>query len=429
MDTHLIYQLRFLSDLTEGPQGKPLFVYTDIESKKDEAPNYRSRLATWDEGLHLLTQSEAKKPFWQGNYIYFMRKVDKVSQLFRLPISGGEAEQLTFFKAGITHYKANPDGSSIALLSQGDYQSKPDQAKIFDTWPVKYDQKGLLGPTAGLWLWLNGSSQLLYQPQQEIEEITWNTGGTGLYLVMAGTAQEKWSWKQRVYSLGLDGNLNELFGGVGPISTPDGGLAYLAHAWDYGGGTESKLYHHNKGNTRLLTEGSFLNSINSDMRIGSAVQTPTLGPDGALYVVTTKDASARVLRVSLEGHSEFMTPAEQSVLGYAICGSELYTLSETLTQGATLKKADKVLFDPNADVLPNLPIPAPIIHQTESHGVPGWVLLPEGQGRIQLFCIFMAVHTRLLVMRLCFNFSFLGPTDMLWPTVIPGARLAMDKIM
>lgn len=49
--TDLLYQLRFLSDLTEGPAGKPLFVYTDIERPEKDPPRYRSRLATWDGGL------------------------------------------------------------------------------------------------------------------------------------------------------------------------------------------------------------------------------------------------------------------------------------------------------------------------------------------------------------------------------------------
>jgi hypothetical protein len=57
MDTQLIYQLKFLSDLCEGPEGKPLFVYTDIETAPDASPQYRSRLAIWDDGLIFLTQS------------------------------------------------------------------------------------------------------------------------------------------------------------------------------------------------------------------------------------------------------------------------------------------------------------------------------------------------------------------------------------
>lgn len=92
MTTSLLYRLRFLSDLTEGPAGKPLFVYTDVEQPQKEPPRYRSRLATWDGELRLLTQGEAKAPFWRGNHIYFTRKVDKASQLSRLPLLGGEVK-------------------------------------------------------------------------------------------------------------------------------------------------------------------------------------------------------------------------------------------------------------------------------------------------------------------------------------------------
>ena len=202
---------------------------------------------------------------------------------------------------------------------------------------------------------------------------------------MPATAQEKWNGKQRVYSLGLDGNLTERFGGTGPISglqvLPNQSLVYLAHSWEHGGGTEAKLYHRSpQGQIQVLAEGSFLNSVNSDMRIGNAVQTPKLGPDGAVYVVITQEGSARVLRVTLEGQSTFITPAKESVLGYAFCGSDLFTLSETSTQGAMLKKADQVLFNPNADVLPALVTPKPITHQSQNHCVPGWILLPEGNG-------------------------------------------------
>lgn len=64
MKPEILYQLRFLSDLTEGPGGRPLFVLTDIErtEKSEESPKYRSRLAMWEDGLRLLTQGEARTP-------------------------------------------------------------------------------------------------------------------------------------------------------------------------------------------------------------------------------------------------------------------------------------------------------------------------------------------------------------------------------
>ncbi len=379
MEPNLLYQLRFLSDLTEGPDGKPLFVYTDVERPEKEPPRYRSRLALWDGGLKFLTQAEAKSPFWHGNYIYFTRKVDKTPQLYRLPLSGGEPEQITQFKAGVEGYRVSPDGRRIAMLTRGEYESpKPDEPRIYETWPVKFDARGLLpGVPREVWLWESGQTRALVRLAQDVEEVVWNAAGNGLYLTASSSPQERWGWIQRAYHVGLDGQMDELFGGVGPIAglepTPDGGLVYLAHAWEHGGGTESKLYYRGlDGSIRLLAEGSFLNSVNSDVRIGTGIQTPRVGPDGRVYVVVTHQGVARLLAVTLEGQARFFSPAEFNILGFNFCGNDLYTLSEDFTRGACLTRRGEVLFDPNAEVLPKLPTPQEVRYSApEGHSVQG----------------------------------------------------------
>jgi dipeptidyl aminopeptidase/acylaminoacyl peptidase len=388
VNTDLIYQLEFLSDLTEGPGGHPLFVLTDIERPEKDPPKYRSRLATWDGGLRLLTQGEAKSPIWKGDAIYFMRKVEKATQLFRLPLAGGEPEQITHLKAGLEGYKVSPDGSRIALLTRGDYEApKPDEPRVYEVWPVKFDAHGAL-PTRPREVWLleGGAVRKLLGLPVDVEEIVWGLGSDGLYLVASGSRQERWDGVQRAYWLDLAGQVSELFGGVGPITglepTLDGGLVYLAHAYEHGGGTEARLYHRAlSGEIRLLAQGSFLNTVNSDVRIGTGVQTPRVGPDGNLYVVVTEAGTARLLEVTPEGHCTFATEPESSVLGYAFCGDDLYTLLETSVHGARLTKNGEVLYDPNAETLAALPLPQPVSYTApEGHQVPGWVLLPEGQG-------------------------------------------------
>ncbi|GEM87837.1 S9 family peptidase [Meiothermus granaticius] len=388
MNPELIYRLQFLSSLTEGPNGQPLFILTDIETPQNEPPRYRSRLATWDQGLRLLTQGEAKNPLWKGQAIYFLRKVEKAQQLFRLPLTGGEPEQITQLKAGVEGYKVSPDGSKIALLTRGDYQApKPDEPRVYEDWPVKFDARGAL-PTQPREVWLleGGQPRKLLGWPVDIEEVVWNSASDGLYLVAPGSKQEHWNDIQRAYWLDLEGRVAELFGGVGPISglepTPDGGLAYLAHAYEHGGGTEARLYHRAlNGEIRLLAQGSFLNTVNSDMRMGSGVQTPRVGPDGNLYAVVTEAGGARLLEVTPQGECSYLTEAHESILGYAFCGDELYTLSETSVHGARLVKNGEVLFDPNAETLTGLAQPQPVSYTApEGHQVPGWVLMPEGEG-------------------------------------------------
>ncbi|MCX7739911.1 MAG: S9 family peptidase [Meiothermus sp.] len=388
MKTALLYQLRFLSELTEGPAGQPLFVYTDIERPEKEPPRYRARLAVWAEGVRFLTQGEAKSPFWKGEYIYFTRKVDRLQQLFRLPLFGGEPEQITALKGGVEGYRVSPDGRRIALLTRGSFEPpRPDEPRVYETWPVKFDARGLLPSVPrALWLWEEGEVRPLVELPQDIEEVVWNLDGNGLYFTSYASAEERWAWKQRLYTAGLSGEVREVFGGVGPIlglePTPEGGLLYLAHAWEHRGGTEHKLYYRTpEGEVRLLAEGSFLNTLNADVRMGTGVQTPRLGPDGRVYVVVTQQATARLLAVGLDGKQEYVTPPEQSVLGYAFCGGALYTLAEDFTHGARLFRQGEMVYDPNAGVLPELPPPVRVTYPApEGHTVEGFVLLPEEPG-------------------------------------------------
>lgn len=391
MQPEILYRLRFISNLTEGPGNKPLFVLTDIERPEGdkEPPKYRPRLALWDGGLRLLTQGEARNPQWRGEYYYFTRKVDKANQLFRMPVGGGEPEQLTRFKGGANSYKVSPDGSRIALLSPGDREPpKPDQPQSFASWPFKFEQRGLLQDTpAAVWLWEQGQLRQLHQPTLEVTEMAWSPDGQQLYFVSYGSLQERLEGKQRVYALDLQGRVRELFGGEGPVSglepAPDGsGLVYLAHAYERGSATDARLtYRPFGGEPRVLAQGNFTNTINSDCRYGTYAQTPKFGPDGLVYVVETKEGHARLRKVSLEGEVSKVHGIGESVLAFALCGRDLYVLTETATQPARLGRPGETLFDPNAEVPLTFPEPAPVAYRApEGHTVPGWVLLPEGEG-------------------------------------------------
>lgn len=385
MQAEQLYQLSFLADLVAGPSQQPIFSVSDIETKEGQAPKYRTRLATWEGGLRYLTQSDARNPNYSGNWLYFIRKVDGVGQLFRMSLQGGEPEVLTHFRAGVEGYQVSPDGQHIALLSRGDYQApKSDAPKTFEIWPVKFEARGLL-PTEprALYLWSEGQIRLLHQHPQDIEEVVWQQDR--LLFTAAGTAQDKWGWKQTLYQIDLSGQVTALLGGVGPVSglavSPEGNVAYLAHAWENAGGTEARLVLRDPaGQSRVLYEGSLQNSVNSDQRLGALAQGPVFGPDGRIYLIDTYHGNTRLVAVNLQGQSEVISPANRGVAAFAWSGQTLWWLSESFTQGPTLE-GPGVSFNPNQGNLDGLADPQLVEWQNpEGHRVQGWLLLPQGPG-------------------------------------------------
>ena len=54
----------------------------------------------------------------KGRYLYFLSsRVDNKKQVFRLPIAGGEAKQITNVPTGVTGYVLSPDGTTIAITA------------------------------------------------------------------------------------------------------------------------------------------------------------------------------------------------------------------------------------------------------------------------------------------------------------------------
>jgi len=373
MELEILYKLRLLSDLTPGPGGLPLFLLTDIV--EGDPPRYRTRLALYDGALRFLTQEEARKPRYQAPYVYFLRKVGEGQELFRLDLRGGEAERLTE-TAGVLDYALGPRGE-VAFLALKE-APKPGSPRIFEGWPFKFDGKGLLpeGQVA-LYLLKDGEKRLLLSRYPAPKEMVF--APEGLYLVMPEDMRAQAEVRDSLFLL-RDEGLEKVYGGEGPIFalewSPEG-LFFLGHAFERGGGTEARLYHLQEGKARVLFEGSLQNSLNSDLRFGAHTQGPKWGGDG-VYLVRTEEGVARLYRVGLEGEAEAL-PAGGSVLAFAKGEKGLFLLTEDFTRPARLEGPLGVL-DPNEALLP---LAEPLYTEwtsPEGHKVPGWVLLPEGEG-------------------------------------------------
>lgn len=68
--------------------------------------------------LTFATAGSNAGPVWSpdSQYIYFIStRVDNISQIYRLPIAGGEAKQITTSKIGVDSFYVSPDGKTIAF--------------------------------------------------------------------------------------------------------------------------------------------------------------------------------------------------------------------------------------------------------------------------------------------------------------------------
>lgn len=62
-------------------------------------------------------------------FVLFLRSVDEKKQVFALPLSGGEAVQVTFVKFGVLDYKLSADGARLALQVRIPRQGRGDSVE------------------------------------------------------------------------------------------------------------------------------------------------------------------------------------------------------------------------------------------------------------------------------------------------------------
>jgi len=83
-----------------------------------------------------------------GRYVYFLSKRTGKSNLFRIPVDGGEAERLSDWKGSIGDYMVSPDGKWIAFSARKESKKKKEAKKEKRDWTVvDRDPKNL-----SLWL-------------------------------------------------------------------------------------------------------------------------------------------------------------------------------------------------------------------------------------------------------------------------------------
>jgi len=388
-----LYRMRFLSGLEPGPGGSVFYVETEIaEGKGDEPPAYRSRLWQYREGeRRRLTTGDAASPRWDGDrYLYFLRKQDKVKQLFRLDLEGGEPEQLTQFKTGVNGYFLGPNGALAVLALAEDEPTKPGTPRVYQQLPFKFDGAGLLpGQPWQLKVRNAGGWSEPSTFAVDVADAVWDPRGEFLYVVSSASRAEQNNWVQRLYRWRPGEEPLELGGGFGPIADPyavaDGSVYFVGFDWRVGIGASPGVW-------RLPSGGRPERLTPTDLYVGLAVVTDahygdygrSMRSDGGngFWLAASERGEGLLYHLSTSGELSGPLSLPGSLAAFALEADEpRFTLLEDYNRPPVLYVDGEPAYDPNAELTGNLPAPQEFSWRApEGHEVHGWVLLPEGKG-------------------------------------------------
>ena len=331
-----VYRLRFVSDAQVSPDGEQV-AYVVSWADPDDHTRYRSQLmlAPFDGSSppRALTSGKHRdtSPRWSpdGARIAFLSDRDSErSQLWSLPLGGGEPRQLTDLKRGAGTPVWSPDGARLAFSARVDVADIADQegqstekgkqprVKIITRVRHKGDGEGY---TEALRKHLFVVSADADEPKQVTDgdwddtEPTWSPDGALLAFVSSRERDRDLTWLSDVFVVPSSGGrarrVTRHKGQAGsPVFSPDGEtLAYLGHerGWTYGARTELLLVPVAGGESRAVCEGfdaEVSNAALSDARDPFAVLPPAWQPDGkALLALVSRMGRVEVLRFALDG--------------------------------------------------------------------------------------------------------------------------------
>lgn len=347
-----LFQITWVNDPTPSPQGGQL-VY--VSRKTNEARDgYSSHLRLlnleYQKDRAFTSGDKDHAPAWSpdGSQLAFLREHEGKTQVWLIASDGGEAQQVSHLKHGVSSLLWSPDGLTLLVKSSVDMSEKDeDETEDIDKKLLQelvVDRIRMKSDSGGLW---NGRRTHLFRVPTEggeaipvttghydVGDYAWSPDGESIAWIAQfpeeGEQHNDYTLTNHVYRAKADGSdvqqLTPEGYSFGRLSyAPDGqSLALLASDRSYGNATLVKLYTLpiSGGQPVCLSKDwdvQINHSLVGDMRSHLTNTGPVFSRDGSsILCLVTIEGSVRIARFARDGsHAEYILPDEKEFYQFA----------------------------------------------------------------------------------------------------------------
>jgi len=347
-----LFQITWVNDPTPSPQnGQLVYVSRKTNQARDGYSSHLRLLNLENQKDRPFTSGDKDHaPVWSpdGSQLAFLREHEGKTQVWLIASDGGEAQQISHLKHGVSSLLWSPDGLTLLVKSSVDLSEK-DENETEDTdkkllQELVVDRIRMKSDSRGLW---NGRRTHLFRVPIEggeaipvttghydVGDYAWSPDGESVawiaQLPEEGEEHNDYTLTNHVYLSKADGSdVQQLtpegysFGRL--TYAPDGqSLALLASDRSYGNATLVKLY------TLPIAGGKptciskdwdvqMNHSIVGDMRSHLTNTGPVFSRDGSsILCLATIEGSVRIARFARDGsHAEYILPDEKEFYQFA----------------------------------------------------------------------------------------------------------------
>jgi dipeptidyl aminopeptidase/acylaminoacyl peptidase len=439
-----LFALKFLSDPHVSRDGRrAVYVVKSIDPKTKQ---YVSRLELIDlveQRKVVLTQSKFRdrNPVFtpDGQTVVFVSNRSGSQQIWKISVSGGEAEQLTDFAVDVANPVISPDGAFLAFTARlkpgdplgqrgNDAESKTDEnsqqkeglaVKVIDRLYHKFDGTGFWdGKYQQLCLYefATQETKRLTDDTFNYQEAVWLPDGSGLAVISNQQEDPDRELLHDLFIVSLTGEVRKISDStldIHQVSVSPHGDKFALFASDraYKNATLSRLYVCDRDFSNLVCvtkdwDQGCGDSGMSDMRSHEHTPAPLWTLDGqSVFLLSSLHGATQIYNVTLDGQVRQVTTGDWEIYGFDVSQTETPTIVFAATDVGNPgdlyclvtaePNAVRQLTEVNKPLLDQIELSRPETFWCKAHDgwdLQGWIMKPIGYQEGETYPAILEVH-------------------------------------